>query len=923
MNYYWINSNPINTPKSYMDAAVLCNQGHKFNKAQLSLSDIQNIKNHLTAKPNHGADYGDGEAFPVYNETTTDLYVPRYYAHTHYPPPAEIHFENQPIDIQFTGTLKPFQQEILPPIVREIRKKGGGIISLGCGFGKCLAKGTPVLMYDGRILPVEDIQEGDLLMGDDSKPRQVLSLARGREEMFDIIPSKGEKYTVNRSHILSLQVAMDFGNKLRQGDIMDISVDTYLNLPPVFHDVHLLKGYRVPINFRKRHPTPINPYLLGVWLARGQQDIPSFKSVPEPVFTIIQRIIQKIELKISLDNVRHSGDIRLFSFHIIKIAGHNTISQELKRLNLVHNKHIPIAYKCTNRQIRLETLAGLIDASGEAIFTGFQVTTKNETLVDDIIFIARSLGFSANKSIFHRERFNSHSDLYKTYITGNIAEIPTHHIKVRSNTSSAADLTYDIRVKSIGEDDYYGFEIDGNRRFVLGDLSVTHNTVMALRLIAELNLKALVLVHKSFLMDQWRERIEQFTNARVGTIRRKVVDVSNKDIVLGMLQSVSMIDYPPETFADFGVVICDECHHFGSRVFSRVFFKIAPQYTIGLSATPTRGDGMTCILHWFLGDILIRMTRGGDHNIMVKVIRYHSSDTHKFAEKKKYFNGNTKPDHIRMITNLCSLDDRNQLCINVINSLRKQNDRKILVLADRIQHLKTLKPAIDVIIEQEVADGISVLGEYTTGYYIGKMKSYELDYAAEADIIFASYKMAEEALDICKLNTLVFASPIKKLEQSVGRILRKEAEVGDNPPLIVDITDELSIFKKWRDVRLTYYTKNKYNTQHVMAHNDKLVSVKNLLILQGIIKPGKYTDNEIRRAYTNHVFGEGQYELMDDMYGDVTVDNEKVYYMQDYFCHYPLDLDTVFNTREIEEVIKGNKFKITVSPPGLLLNKFP
>ena len=88
-------------------------------------------------------------------------------------------------------------------------------------------------------------------------------------------------------------------------------------------------------------------------------------------------------------------------------------------------------------------------------------------------------------------------------------------------------------------------------------------------------------------MDQWKERIEFFLpDARVGKIQGDVVKIEDKDIVIGMLQSISMKDYPDDVFNSFGFVIYDECHHLGAEVFSRSLIKVGCKYILGLSATP-------------------------------------------------------------------------------------------------------------------------------------------------------------------------------------------------------------------------------------------------------------------------------------------------------------------------------------------------
>jgi superfamily II DNA or RNA helicase len=141
----------------------------------------------------------------------------------------------------------------------------------------------------------------------------------------------------------------------------------------------------------------------------------------------------------------------------------------------------------------------------------------------------------------------------------------------------------------------------------LSDFTVAHNTVCAINIACRLKLKTLVIVHQTFLQDQWIERIEQFTNANIGIIRQDKVIIEGKDIVIGMLQSISGRDYDEEIFEQFGLVIYDECHHIGAKVFSKSLQKAGCKYTLGLSATPIRKDGMTKIIHWHLGDTLYNL----------------------------------------------------------------------------------------------------------------------------------------------------------------------------------------------------------------------------------------------------------------------------------------------------------------------------
>ena len=128
-------------------------------------------------------------------------------------------------------------------------------------------------------------------------------------------------------------------------------------------------------------------------------------------------------------------------------------------------------------------------------------------------------------------------------------------------------------------------------------------TVLAIWLAAKLKLKTLVIVHKTFLMDQWKERIEMFTESTVGKIQQKTVDIEH-DFVLGMLQSISMRDYDTSIYHGFDLVIIDEMHHISSKVFSKALLRICAPYMIGLSATPKRFDRLEKVFEWFCGGVL-------------------------------------------------------------------------------------------------------------------------------------------------------------------------------------------------------------------------------------------------------------------------------------------------------------------------------
>ena len=203
------------------------------------------------------------------------------------------------------------------------------------------------------------------------------------------------------------------------------------------------------------------------------------------------------------------------------------------------------------------------------------------------------------------------------------------------------------------------------------------------------------MVHKSGLMDQWIERIQQFIpEASIGIIKQNKVDVQGKDIVIGMLQSISLKEYNLEQY-HFGFVIIDETHHICSKLFSQSMFRICPHYILGLSATPQRKDGLTKVLYWFLNDISYYIERSSSTNCSVEI--------HKFPFETEEVN------LTRIVTELNLQEERNEYMISKVKSFQSEH-RNILVLSDRRNHCELLQKEIP-----------------QSGLYLGGMKKAELE----------------------------------------------------------------------------------------------------------------------------------------------------------------------------------------------------
>jgi superfamily II DNA or RNA helicase len=639
-----------------------------------------------------------------FKQDTGYFYIPRYYAETTIGR-AQFRFKQTvpELNLKFNGEMRDYQHDTVNKTLNHFKTVKGGVWSIGTGMGKCLAKDTPVRMFTGEIIMVQDIVPGDRIMGDDSTIRNVLSICSGSEMMYTVKYLSGESYTVNESHILSL---VDNDNKF-----VDISVMEYLKNPSYY------RGYRKKVQFQDS-PIDISP-------------------------------------------------------------------DKIVRNSYIFDSPIPYNYLINSINIREYVILELLYLLAEKIDNGQWKVYRNNAIAYDIYYLATGLGYSITKY--------------------------THEYFIISETSK--DITIlDITVTPIGVGYYFGFEIDNNRRFLLGDSTVTHNTVMALNLISKVNMKTLIVVHKNILMDQWKERILQFLpDAKIGMLQADVINSEGCDIVLGMVQSLTRKEYPPGLFKDFGLLIVDEAHVMCSKLFSDVLFKVQTEYRIGLSATPSRNDGFDLVLEYHLGPIFIEIHR----TTVIPSIKFFYTELHKTigpinVEMTKFGTTNSA----KVITDVANCERRNQFIIKIIvELLQREKSRKVLVFSDRVIQCERLS----IIFNDLKLDG------FKAGSFVGSNSKENNNIALESNVMFATYGICKEGFDCPKLDTLVFATPKSEITQAVGRILRQKNEY---PPLVYDIVDNIGSFKGQYYKRKKYYISKEYkidgesNTPAVANHKE-------------------------------------------------------------------------------------------------------
>ena len=331
-------------------------------------------------------------------------------------------------------------------------------------------------------------------------------------------------------------------------------------------------------------------------------------------------------------------------------------------------------------------------------------------------------------------------------------------------------------------------------------------TILALHIISRMKKKALIVVHKEFLMNQWLERLNEFLpDARIGIIQQKKVQVQDCDIVIGMLQSLAMRNYDNSVFDSFGMTVIDECHHISSEVFSRSLPKISTKYMLGLSATLDRKDGLRKVFEWYLGPPVVSISKI-DNVGEVRVYVVPVTDP-RYQQTSLNISGQVNLP--RIINNVVQSPKRMKIVLEWMDFFSK-NDRKILVLSERREHLKSIeKHAKELNLD--------------CGFYWGGMNQEKLKQSESKQILLGTYHMISEGFDLSSLDSLIFASPKADIVQASGRILRQGK---DRPtiPIIVDIEDNMEYLKKKCRTRIKYYKKNDFKVAY--CENPKLEYLK-------------------------------------------------------------------------------------------------
>jgi len=518
--------------------------------------------------------------------------------------------------------LRPYQHEAIDAVYRYLREHDDNpCVVLPTG---CHGASHPILMYDGTLKPVEEVTIGDQIMGPDSTPRHVLALCRGEDDLYRILPNKGESFIVNGDHVLSLVCTNEgkqrFDCYRRGGEIENVTVLGSLKKSRSWR--HLRKLYRTAVEFSEARDLPIPPYILGLLLGDGcLRDTVDLTTADVEIEEAWIAYAATVGCEITVNDC--GG--RCPSFGLTGNKGRaNPVMEMLTALGLSDldsgTKFIPHEYLTASRHQRLELLAGLVDTDGSLSRIGFDYTTKSQELAADIVFLARSLGLAAYCTRKYSYcQTGSGGWFFRISISGDTTEVPTRLPRKRApkRRQKKSVLRTGFHVEPVGRGPYFGFVLDGDHLYVDGHFVVHHNSgktpviaTICRDAVTQWQGRVLILAHVKELLEQAADKLQAICpDVRFGIysagLRRR--DTAHGVIVAGIH---SIYKRACELDA-FDLVIVDEAHMIPPegegmyRQFLAEAKQINPQLrVIGLTATPYRmKSGPICTPEHFLNAV--------------------------------------------------------------------------------------------------------------------------------------------------------------------------------------------------------------------------------------------------------------------------------------------------------------------------------
>ena len=859
-----------------------------LSRSKLSEYQIDNIKQELTIYPRKTTDIQTKEdPAPIFlfeeDEERDWIGIPRYYYQKR-----KAGDNEEILDVSYGRPIRdvstkfrafgPYveQEEAISElqVALQAGKWGGVILKAAPGFGKALAHGEPVLTPNGYV-PIEDLSVGDLVAGTDGNFHPVTGVyPQGEKHLFRVEFTDGSYVDCDGDHLWTFEKRRSDGNQFETLSARDLAcrdLTSECNCkyshklywlpdiePVVFDDVDL----------------PMDAYTLGVLLGDG-----GISGRCVFVTSMDQGIIGNLRFPpgnvCNLCKGSNSGKANIYRVSVPRdmVADDRFISvgSVLSNLGLLgctsHDKFIPEIYERSSVGDRINLLQGLFDADGSAISSGLvEYATVSRMLVDSVRNIVCSLGGTcvvAERDTRYTKDDGLKSEFFHSYRL--TVKLPRwiKPFRLRRKASVVESASWQRRlgraVKSIkpaGRGLATCISVDSpDRLFLTRNCIPTHNTITSLELARRVGRKTLVLVHKDFLVRQWKKRINWLMpDARVGIIKQKICEFDElqangeePDFVIALLQSLSRDDgfkYSDKLYSAFGTIVADECHRVAANSWSSVMPRFNAAWRIGISATPKRKDGAQDVFFHHISPITYSAT--------TRMMRPKLRRIYTTSNLRPISRGNYQVS----ISNLNSAQVLNQLAADKFRTNQIVDDvvkgviagRKILVVSERLGHLKAMAERLGSVLFDKDLSFIPRLDFYTGQWFTNekwtttkrgkngnilhrkgdyKLKTrtpQELERAESANVLFATKQIIEEAFDLPPIDVLVMATPMSDIEQMVGRCQRwcfpdeekckalcpwRAGQCKEKKqPIVVDVVDELIVqLNSKYQRRLRFYQK--------------------------------------------------------------------------------------------------------------------
>lgn len=368
------------------------------------------------------------------------------------------------------------------------------IVAGATSQGKCEAKGTKILMADGTLKKIEDIEIGDYVQSEHGA-NKVVGKHNGFAKMYKIIPQHGEPFCVSQDHIMtclrnSSKRTTINGKRVHQKieyNLVDIKIEDLLNKhkrPNGTYQQYQL--YRPEITTYTEKSLPIPPYILGLWLGDGGATSPMITNGDDEVLSAWTEYAKSIGCHIT----EHYEPSNCKSLRIVGQDG--KFMKMLRGLGVIKNKHIPLDYLTGSWEQRMELLAGILDTDGYRIKRtngNYEIAQKNKTLASQIAQLARGLGCGVTTATKLVKLATGVTNEYQRLEIASTHEIPCR--VARRKCSDVGKRRTDprrtgFRIEQIEDGEYYGIMVDGDHRFMLWDNTLTHNTLLCCNIAANM-----------------------------------------------------------------------------------------------------------------------------------------------------------------------------------------------------------------------------------------------------------------------------------------------------------------------------------------------------------------------------------------------------------------------------------------------------